>query len=67
VRTLPNEPISCRRQRSLLEPLAVILFDNRIVLYKMESDVMMYVVGSVDENVRIQGPCDPRTSRQELT
>lgn len=28
----------------------IILFDNRIVLYKMESDVMMYVVGSVDEN-----------------
>lgn len=28
----------------------VILFDNRIVLYKMESDVMMYVVGSVNEN-----------------
>ncbi|KAF4975886.1 hypothetical protein FZEAL_7359 [Fusarium zealandicum] len=28
----------------------IILYDNRIVLYKMESDVMMYVVGSVDEN-----------------
>lgn len=28
----------------------VILYDNRIVLYKMESDVMMYVVGSVNEN-----------------
>ncbi|KAH6648588.1 Longin-like domain-containing protein [Truncatella angustata] len=28
----------------------IILYDNRIVLYKMESDVMMYVVGSVNEN-----------------
>lgn len=28
----------------------IILYDNRIVLYKLESDVMMYVVGSVDEN-----------------
>jgi hypothetical protein len=28
----------------------IILYDNRIVLYKMESDVMMYVVGSLDEN-----------------
>ncbi|SPN97122.1 related to coatomer protein zeta chain [Cephalotrichum gorgonifer] len=28
----------------------IILYDNRIVLYKMESDVMMYVIGSVDEN-----------------
>lgn len=28
----------------------IILYDNRIVLYKMESDVMIYVVGSVDEN-----------------
>jgi len=28
----------------------IILYDNRIVLYKMESDVMIYVVGGVDEN-----------------
>ncbi|PQE15547.1 Clathrin adaptor complex small chain protein [Rutstroemia sp. NJR-2017a WRK4] len=28
----------------------IILYDNRIVLYKTESDVMMYVVGGVDEN-----------------
>jgi coatomer subunit zeta len=28
----------------------IILYDNRIVLYKMESDIMMYVVGSLDEN-----------------
>ncbi|KEY64940.1 hypothetical protein S7711_08939 [Stachybotrys chartarum IBT 7711] len=28
----------------------IILYDNRIVLYKMESDVMIYIVGSLDEN-----------------
>lgn len=28
----------------------VILYDNRIVVFKMESDVMLYVVGSGDEN-----------------
>lgn len=28
----------------------IILYDNRIVLYKLESDVMIYVVGGVDEN-----------------
>lgn len=28
----------------------VILYDNRIVVFKMESDVMIYVVGSADEN-----------------
>ncbi|KAI9886245.1 MAG: hypothetical protein M1823_001980 [Watsoniomyces obsoletus] len=28
----------------------VILFDNRIVVFKPESDVMLYVVGAVDEN-----------------
>ncbi len=28
----------------------IILYDNRIVLYKSESDVMMYVVGGIDEN-----------------
>lgn len=28
----------------------VILYDNRIVVFKVESDVMLYVVGSADEN-----------------
>ncbi|CAJ2501207.1 Uu.00g040600.m01.CDS01 [Anthostomella pinea] len=28
----------------------IILYDSKICLYKMESDVMMYVVGGVDEN-----------------
>jgi len=28
----------------------VILYDNRIVVYKMESDVMLYVVGGPEEN-----------------
>ncbi|KAE8449354.1 hypothetical protein EG329_008255 [Mollisiaceae sp. DMI_Dod_QoI] len=42
-------------EKGLLEKTAkqtadVILYDNRIVLYKSESDVMMYVVGGVDEN-----------------
>lgn len=42
-------------EKGLLEKTAkqtgdIILYDNRVVLYKSESDVMMYVVGSVDEN-----------------
>ncbi|KAK5115708.1 hypothetical protein LTR62_000797 [Meristemomyces frigidus] len=28
----------------------VILYDNRVVVFKMESDVMMYVVGGAEEN-----------------
>jgi len=28
----------------------IILYDNRVVVFKMESDIMMYVVGGVDEN-----------------
>ncbi|KHJ34053.1 putative coatomer zeta subunit [Erysiphe necator] len=28
----------------------IILYDNRIVLYKCESDVMIYVIGGIDEN-----------------
>ncbi|KAH7329017.1 clathrin adaptor complex small chain [Stachybotrys elegans] len=28
----------------------IILYDNRVVLYKLESDVMIYIVGGVDEN-----------------
>lgn len=28
----------------------VILYDNRIVVFKAESDVMLYVIGSADEN-----------------
>ncbi|KAI1335632.1 snare-like protein [Xylariaceae sp. FL0016] len=55
-----NHPLSdVKSQKSfekgLLEKTAkqtgdIILYDNKIVLYKMESDVMMYVVGGVDEN-----------------
>jgi hypothetical protein len=42
-------------EKGLLEKTAkqtadIILYDNRIVLYKSESDVMMYVVGGMDEN-----------------
>lgn len=28
----------------------VILYDGRVVVYKMEGDVMLYVVGGADEN-----------------
>lgn len=42
-------------EKGLLEKTAkqtadIILYDNRIVLYKTESDVMMYVVGGMEEN-----------------
>ncbi|KAI1639542.1 snare-like protein [Biscogniauxia mediterranea] len=58
--TTPNIPYADVKsqktfEKGLLEKTAkqtgdIILYDNRIVLYKMESDVMMYVVGGVDEN-----------------
>ena len=28
----------------------VILYDNRVVVFKMEGDVMLYVVGGAEEN-----------------
>ena len=42
-------------EQGLLEKTAkqssdVILYDNRIVVFKAESDVMLYVVGGIDEN-----------------
>ncbi|KAI9053711.1 hypothetical protein LZ554_002662 [Drepanopeziza brunnea f. sp. 'monogermtubi'] len=42
-------------EKGLLEKTAkqtadVIVYDGRIVLYKSESDIMMYVVGGLDEN-----------------
>lgn len=42
-------------EKALLEKTAkqtgdILLFDGRIVLYKSESDVMLYLVGSVEEN-----------------
>ncbi|KAJ0108539.1 hypothetical protein J7T55_002143 [Diaporthe amygdali] len=42
-------------EKALLDKTAkqtgdILLFDGRIVLYKSESDVMLYLVGSVDEN-----------------
>ncbi|EHL02798.1 putative coatomer subunit zeta [Glarea lozoyensis 74030] len=42
-------------EKGLLEKTAkqtgdIILYDNRLVLYKSEADVMMYVIGGADEN-----------------
>ncbi|EGP86658.1 unnamed protein product [Zymoseptoria tritici ST99CH_1A5] len=42
-------------EKGLLEKTAkqtsdVILYDNRVVVFKMEQDVMMYVVGGAEEN-----------------
>lgn len=42
-------------EKGLLEKTAkqtsdVILYDNRVVVFKMESDVMLYVVGGAEEN-----------------
>lgn len=42
-------------EKGLLEKTAkqtadIILYDNRVVLYKCESDIMMYVVGGMEEN-----------------
>lgn len=42
-------------EKGLLEKTAkqtsdVILYDNRVVVFKMESDIMLYVVGGAEEN-----------------
>ncbi|THW69060.1 hypothetical protein D6D19_08615 [Aureobasidium pullulans] len=42
-------------EKGLLEKTAkqnsdIVLYDNRVVVFKMESDVMLYVVGGADEN-----------------
>ncbi|KAH7356340.1 Longin-like domain-containing protein [Pyrenochaeta sp. MPI-SDFR-AT-0127] len=42
-------------EKGLLEKTAkqttdIILYDQKVIVFKMESDVMLYVVGSVDEN-----------------
>jgi len=42
-------------EKGLLEKTAkqtgdIILYDNKLVLYKTESDLMMYVVGGAEEN-----------------
>lgn len=42
-------------EKGLLEKTAkqnsdIILYDNRVVVFKTESDVMLYVVGGADEN-----------------
>ncbi|KAL2167518.1 hypothetical protein VTG60DRAFT_1141 [Thermothelomyces hinnuleus] len=51
----PDKTSQTRFEKALLQKTAkqtgdILLFDNRIVLYKMESDVAIYVVGSPDEN-----------------
>ena len=56
----PPQPYSTLKEqkafeKGLLEKTAkqtsdVILYDNKVVVFKMESDVMLYVVGSAEEN-----------------
>ncbi|KAL2200071.1 Longin-like domain-containing protein [Corynascus similis CBS 632.67] len=51
----PDKTSQTRFEKALLQKTAkqtgdILLFDNRIVLYKMESDVAIYVVGSLDDN-----------------
>lgn len=51
----PDSKSQIAFEKGLLEKTAkqnsdIILYDNKIVLYKTESDVMMYVVGGMDEN-----------------
>jgi len=37
-------------EKTLKQTTDIILYDNRIVVFKMESDVMLFVVGNADEN-----------------
>ncbi|KAI9761656.1 MAG: hypothetical protein M4579_000890 [Chaenotheca gracillima] len=37
-------------EKTVKQTSDIILYDNRIVVFKMEGDVMLYVVGSADEN-----------------
>ena len=37
-------------EKTVKQTSDIILYDNRVVVFKMESDVMLYVVGGVDEN-----------------
>jgi hypothetical protein len=51
----PDKTAQTRFEKGLLAKTAkqngdILLYDNRIVLYKMESDVAIYVVGSTEEN-----------------
>jgi hypothetical protein len=51
----PDKTSQTRFEKGLLAKTAkqtgdILLYDNRIVLYKMESDVALYVIGSLDDN-----------------
>jgi len=51
----PDKTSQTRFEKGLLAKTAkqngdILLYDNRVVLYKMESDVAIYVVGSTEEN-----------------
>lgn len=60
--TMPPPPQSYKTvkeqkafEKGLLDKTAkqtsdVVLYDNKVVVFKMESDVMLYVVGGLDEN-----------------
>ncbi|KAL2256497.1 hypothetical protein VTK26DRAFT_1571 [Humicola hyalothermophila] len=51
----PDKASQTRFEKALVQKTAkqtgdILLFDNRIVVYKMESDVAIYVVGSLEDN-----------------
>lgn len=37
-------------EKTVKQTSDIILYDNRVVVFKMEGDVMLYVVGGADEN-----------------
>ena len=37
-------------EKTVKQTSDVILYDNRVVVFKMESDVMLYIVGGAEEN-----------------
>ena len=56
----PVQPYSTLKEQKAFEKVLlektskqtsdVLLYDNKVIVFKMESDVMMYVVGATDEN-----------------
>jgi hypothetical protein len=42
--------LTAETEKTAKQTTDIILYDHKVVVFKMESDVMLYVVGSAEEN-----------------
>lgn len=47
---LPDRALTLPIEKTAKQTTDIILYDQKVVVFKMESDVMLYIVGGPEEN-----------------